>query len=184
MIDKVKSGLFFLILLGVLATGSAMAQNFSGAFSGMRDNGQPIQIEADRLEVTDAKGVAVFAGNVSVVQGSTILKTSKLKVHYRRGGRTKSPAGNVAKIIASGKVAVRSGNQTASANSAVVDLDNKTAILTGDVVVSQGSNVVSGCRLNINLATNAAKLEPCGKKSQANKSNGRVRMIFTPGSTN
>lgn len=143
---------------------SASAQNFSGAFDGMKDNKEPVQIESDSLEVQDEKGVAYFTGNVSVVQGSTILKTSKLTVYYARGGNGAGAAGNVKRIIATGKVAVRSEDQHATANKADVDMVKQMAVLSGSVTVSQGLNVVSGEKLVINMRTNAAKLTGGAKK--------------------
>ena len=50
----------------------------------------------------------------------------------------------------------------------------QVATLDGNVTVSQGVNILTGCKLRINMATNAANLSPC--------SSGRVQMVFTPGS--
>lgn len=164
-------------IAGVMACASlspAFAQSFGGAFEGMSNSKEPIQIEADRLEVEDGNGVAVFEGNVAVNQGTTLLKTSKLKVYYMRDAKTDTPGGNVKKIEATGKVAVRSGDQVATADSAVVDMQAQIATLDGNVTVSQGVNILTGCKLRINMATNAANLSPC--------SSGRVQMVFTPGS--
>jgi lipopolysaccharide export system protein LptA len=167
--------LFWAALLLASAT-TAGAQNFGGAFAGMRSSNEPVQIEADRLEVTDQQGVADFFGNVSVLQGSTLLKTKHLKVFYVRGaGATPGPNGNVRRIEASGGVAVRSEDQRATAETATVDLQGQTAVLSGNVIISQGENVVTGCVLNVNLATNAAVLVPC-----QNAGAGRVKMRFTP----
>lgn len=163
------------LLLSLAAT--AQAQSFGGAFEGMSDSKEPIQIEADRLEVQDQQGVAVFEGNVSVVQGTTILKTTKLKVWYVRDAATNSPGGNVRKIEATGKVAVRSGDQKATSDKAIVDMKAQVATLSGNVTVSQGANILTGCNLRINMATNAANLTPCN--TTAAKS-GRVKMLFTP----
>jgi len=166
-------------VLSLACVTAAMAQNFGGAFEGMKDNKKPIQIEADRLEVEDSKGMAFFEGNVSVVQGSTILKAGNLRVFYiseDEGSANSGPNGNIEKIIAEGKVAVRSGNQLATATSAVFDMKNQTVHLKGNVSVSQGNNIVTGCSLKINIKTSAAKLEPC------KKAGGRVKMLFTPGS--
>lgn len=148
------------------------AQSFGGAFEGMSNSKDPVQIEADRLEVVDGQGVAVFEGNVAVNQGSTLLKAKRLKVHYLRDAKTNEPGGNVRKIEATGKVAVRSGDQMATADSAVVDMQAQIATLTGNVTVSQGENVLVGCNLRINMATNAANLTPCKQ--------GRVQMVFKP----
>ena len=153
----------------------AAAQSFGGAFEGMSNSKEPIQIEADRLEVVDGEGTALFEGNVAVSQGSTLLKTKRLKVYYSREAQSDATGGNIRKIEASGRVAVRSGDQMASADTAVVDMQAQRATLSGNVVVSQGESVLEGCKLQINLATNAANLTPC-----ANTAGGRVRGVFTP----
>jgi lipopolysaccharide export system protein LptA len=166
-----------LAVFASLPPGDAQAQNFGGAFEGMRDQKEPVEIEADRLEVVDKKGVAIFEGNVSVTQGSTLLKTRKLTVYYVGGADgKKGPAGNVRRIEASGKVAVRSNDQLASADNAVVDMQKQEALLSGDVTISQGDNVIKGCKLSIDLATNYAKLEPCQNASKS----GRVIMMINP----
>jgi lipopolysaccharide export system protein LptA len=159
----------------------ASAQSFSGAFEGMSQSDEPIQIEADRLEVMDDQGIAIFDGNVAVVQGTTLMKTKKLKVYYLReseGGGTTGPGGNVKKIEATGKVAVRSGDQNATSDTATVDMQAQIAILNGNVTVSQGANILEGCNLRINMATNAANLTPCKGANEGSK--GRVKMLFTP----
>ncbi len=161
----------------LFVTAAANAQSFGGAFEGMANSDEPIQIEADRLEVIDGEGIALFEGNVSVVQGTTILKTRQLKVWYDRESATDTPGGNVRKIEATGKVAVRSGDQQASADNAVVDMRAQIATLSGSVTVSQGQNILTGCNLRINMATNAANLTPCKTSGQGG---GRVKMLFTP----
>lgn len=171
---RAGGGLIAALLWAALAL-PAGAQSFGGAFEGMSNSDEPIQIEADRLEVLDGEGVALFDGNVSVVQGSTLLKTARLKVFYVRDGNAGAPGGNVRKIEARGKVAVRSGDEAATADTAVVDMQAQQAVLTGNVTVSQGRNIVTGCRLTINMATDAAKLTPCEAASK-----GRVKMLFTP----
>lgn len=168
-----------LIAAGVaamLAAGVASAQDFSGAFIGMQDTDQPIQIEANRLEVNDSKGSAVFDGNVVVVQGATILKTSRLVVVYERGGG--GPNGNIRTLEASGKLAVRAGDQQVSANSGRFDMGSEQIRLSGDVVISQGPNVVTGCSLDVDLKTGAATLEPCAQSNTG----GRIKMLITPNS--
>lgn len=167
-----------LLLLAVFVPAvPVLAQDFGGAFEGMRNTDAPVEIEADRLEVADKQGTAVFVGNVSVVQGSTLLKTKRLTVYYARGGNASSgPGGNIRSIEATGGVAVRSKDQTASADKAIVDMQKQVATLSGNVSISQGQNIVTGCVLTIQLASSAATLTPCASAS----SGGRVQMLFTP----
>ncbi|MBL4891905.1 MAG: LPS ABC transporter substrate-binding protein LptA [Rhizobiaceae bacterium] len=154
----------------------ASAQNFGGAFEGMQDNKQPIQIEADRLEVEDKKGTAYFKGNVNVVQGSTILKAGSLRVYYFSGKNGTSPNSKIKKIEAGGGVAVRSKDQNATADSAVFNIQAETVVMKGHVVISQGPNIATGCVLRVDMKTGAGKLEPC------KKGGGRVKILLNPGS--
>jgi len=167
---------FAVILVAVsslMMIGPATAQNLGGAFDGMRNSGDPIQIQADRLEVADQKGTAVFSGNVEIVQGSTFMKTSKLLVYYAKDSQGNAgPGGNVQRIEATGGVAVRSKDQHASANKAVVNMVTQIATLNGNVAVSQGTNIIEGCLVTVNMKTNDINVEPCAGKSD------RVRVLI------
>ena len=152
----------FAALLVALLPALAAAQNFGGAFDGMRDSDEPVQIEADRLEVVDGEGVAVFEGNVNVVQGTTVLKTSRLKAYYARDARGNAgPGGNLRRIEATGKVAVRSDDQVATADKAVVDMKTQIVTLSGNVAVSQGQNIITGCQIVLDMETNNISVTPC-----------------------
>ena len=147
--------------LGLVFQSGANAQSFGKAFEGMGDNNAPIQIEADRLEIIDNQNTALLTGNVSVVQGKTLLKASRIKVFYlREGDKTKSSSG-VRQIEASGTVAIRSDDNYATADSAIVDMVKEHVTLKGDVRVSQGGNILKGCTMTVNLKTNVANVKPC-----------------------
>ena len=57
---------------------------------------EPIQIESDKLEVREKENMAIFSGNVSVVQGPTLLKAGKLTVFYVKGTDGSATAGTSA----------------------------------------------------------------------------------------
>lgn len=173
---KALLSVLFAMVLSTFMGVSVNAQSFSGAFDGMKKSDEPVQIQADKLEVRDSKGWAKFSGNVEVVQGSTVLKASKLTVYYSKDSGNKGPAGNVQRIVATGKVAVRSGADQVTANSADIDMKNQVALLTGGVTLTQGNNIVQGCKLRINLANNDAILTPCTNKKNGKK--GRVTIMF------
>lgn len=160
-------------LLGVLTmvAGGARAQDFAAAFSGF-DTGStvPIQIEADQLEVRDEEKVAIYTGNVRVRQGETILEAPTLRVYY--SGETSVsgvPGSQVSRIEAGPGVVVRSGDRTASGDNAVLDMANDLITMNGNVVLTEGPNVVRGERLIVNLATKEGRVE-----------GGRVQTLITP----
>jgi lipopolysaccharide export system protein LptA len=163
------------LALAISLSVPAGAQTFGGAFEGMSNSDEPIQIEADRLEVQDQDGTATFSGNVAVTQGSTQMRTKNLRVHYSRDSNGKAgPGGNVKKIEASGGVAVQSNDQVASADKATVDMETQIASLSGNVSVSQGNNIITGCLITINMKTNNIDVKPCSKESGS----GRVKVLI------
>jgi lipopolysaccharide export system protein LptA len=162
---------FFVAALLALSAGAACAQDFGAAFSGFNSGSDtPIQIEADRLEVRDAEKLAIYSGHVRVLQGETLLETPELHIFYKGEATTATVAGSsVSRIEAGPGVAVRSGDQTATADRAVFNMADNMVVLSGNVVVTKGENIVRGERLVVNLTTKEGHIE-----------GGRVQTLITP----
>ncbi|MBD8878439.1 lipopolysaccharide transport periplasmic protein LptA [Roseibium polysiphoniae] len=156
-------------------TGYSAAQTFSDAFAGFGSNDkEPIQIEAEELEVEDKTNSATFKGDVVVTQGETQLKTQKLRVFYD-GSASGTTQQKISRLEAAGRVYISAKDQTATGDEASFDMKREVMVMTGDeVVLSQGPNVVVGNRLTVNLKTGKADL-------QAQKS-GRVKVLIQPNS--
>ena len=176
--------------LVVAFAANAPAQTSKGvpnALQGFSENrGQPIAIEAGRLEVRDKQGVATFTGNVKVVQGDTTMHCKTLVVFYEdkpTPGAAKAaapgPGGSqqISKLEAHGEVIVTQKDQTATGDNGLFDMRSNSVTLTGNVVVSQGQNVVRGERLVVDLTSGVSRVD-------AGKSTGPVRMLIQqqPGS--
>ena len=155
------------------------------ALQGFSENrNQPIEIEAARLEVRDKQKVATFTGNVKVVQGDTTMRCKSLVVFYEGdavpgagAGTAKAaapgPGGStqISKLEARGGVIVTQKDQTATGESGLFEMKSNTVTLIGNVVVSQGQNVVRGERLVVDLTTGVSRVD-------AGKSTGPVRMLI------
>ena len=161
---------------------------------------QPIQIESATLDVRDKSKMATFSGDVQVVQGDMTIKCQTLVVFYGAGGPgagspvsaiTHSPsaigpaaqkpggmvpqgANDIRRIEARGGVTVISKDQNASGDLGVYDVKKKTITLTGNVVVSQGKNVLHGDRVIVDTTTGNAHIE------SATTSPSRVRALIQP----
>lgn len=159
-----------------------------------QDQNQPIQIDARSLEVHDKQKQATFTGDVKVVQGDTTMTCKKLVVFYGQeigiGGTqpvvaANSTAGvvpdsqNIRRIEARGDVNVLSKDQTASGDLGVYDPLTKTITLTGNVVVTQGKNVIHGGRVIVNTISGNAHVEPA-----PGTPDGRVRALIIPNKGN
>ena len=83
-------------------------------------------------------------------------------------------AQDIRRIEARGGVTVVSKDQNASGDLGVYDLKKKTITLTGNVVVSQGKNVLHGDRVVVDTTTGNAHIDS-GTTSQ-----NRVRALILP----
>ncbi len=173
-IARISAAVFFLALASPVD-----AQDASQAFRGFSTrSSDPIQIEADRLEVRDTEKIAVYQGNVRVRQGETLLKTSELRVHYTGNASGGAPGSGVDRIETAGPVTVRSGKQTASGDRAIFEMAREMVTLTGNVVIADGENVVRGNRLVVDLK--ARKASMYGGASTGG--GGRVQTVINPNS--
>jgi lipopolysaccharide export system protein LptA len=160
----------------------------------------PVQIEAATLEVHDKSKTATFSGNVQVVQGDTTMKCRSLVVFYGQEvglgepaaqaatATVKSPLGapraaqNIRRIEARGAVTVITKDQSASGDLGIYDLKTKTITLSGNVVVSQGQNVIHGERVVVDTETGNARVESGATGASAGgPGSGRVRALIQPG---
>ncbi len=163
---------------------------------------QPIQIESATLEVRDKNKMATFSGDVVVVQGDTTIKCQTLVVLYgaehgpaaARPGATATQSGqsttggtrtqkgpvvpqgsqDIRRIEARGGVTITTKDQIATGDLGVYDPKKKTMTLTGNVVVSQGKNVLHGDSVVVDTVTGDAHFES-GASTQ-----NRVRALILP----
>lgn len=151
--------------------------------SGLKLSGdQPIQIESDKLEVRQADSVAVFSGNVTVTQGPTTLKAGKMTVYYVKdpntakgaaaGASAMTGSANIDHLVVDNKVYMKSNDQIATGDNGTFDMKTQVLVLAGkEVVLSQGPNVLKGCKLTVQMKSGLAQVDGCG---------GRVIMSMTP----
>ncbi len=165
------------------APAPAPAQGVTDALSGFSvESNEPVRIESDVLEVRDGEKVAVFSGNVVVIQADTTMRTTTLKVHYTgdpSGAETGQPGAgqNISRLEANGGVVVETGDQKATGEWAVFEMATQEVTMGGDVVLSQGRNVLRGTSLVVNLRSGTSRLV-----STAGGGSGRVQGLFIPGS--
>jgi lipopolysaccharide export system protein LptA len=166
-----------------LASADAGAQQSSGppnALQGFSKNrGQPVKIQAATLEVRDKDRIATFTGDVRVVQGDTELRSKVLVVFYEEEpGKPSMPAAQagpggqqqIKRMEAKGGVVVTQKEQTAVGDTGDFEMQANTVTLTGNVVVTQGQDVVKGHKLVVDLTTGVSKFD-----------GGRIDALFNTG---
>ena len=154
----------------VLAAGMAMAQSANIALGTKAfDRTQQVEVSADELSVDQSTGQAVFQGNVLVVQGEVRMSAGRVAVIYTQDGGT---ANGISSLQATGGVTFVTANDAVEANEASYSVENGTVQLSGDVILTQGQNAISGERMIVDLNSGQGRME------------GRVRTIFNPSTGN
>lgn len=157
------------VLALALAPASLSAQGANVSLGGLAfDNSAPIEVSADNLSVDPNDGSAVFEGNVLVAQGELRLAANLIRVEYATDAEgTRLPS--IGKVSATGGVTFVNGADAAEAAQAVYTVADASLVLTGDVLLSQGENVVTGDRLFVDLEAGTGRIE------------GGVRTVFQAG---
>lgn len=132
----------------------AFAQGAGVAFSGMEhDASAPVEIVSDQLSVDQAENLAVFVGNVIVVQAALRLSADQVRVEY-----SDDDSSDISTVVAIGNVTFVNGAEAAEAQKAVYTLASGEIVMTGDVLVTQGRSALSGEKLVVNLDTGKGEM--------------------------
>lgn len=156
-----------IVLAAALALSSAAALAQAGgasvAFGSLKgDPTQPVEVTSDQLNINQTDGTAVFTGNVVVVQGAMRLAAAEVRVFYAPGGK------KIDRLNATGGVTLTNGGETAEAREAVYTIVEGSVVMTGDVLLTQGTSALSGSKLTVDLADGTGMME------------GRVQTVFVP----
>ncbi|HWL57814.1 MAG TPA: lipopolysaccharide transport periplasmic protein LptA [Paracoccus sp. (in: a-proteobacteria)] len=158
----IRSGLLPLSLsLALMMAHGASAQ--STGFGNAQDVSAPVEVTADTLQVDQKTGLAVFSGNVLIGQGAMRLSADRVTVTYAG-----QDARKISALKAEGNVTMVSGEDAAEAKTADYDVESGNVVLRGDVLLTQGQNVLAGETVTVDLATGRAN------------ASGRVRSVLQP----
>lgn len=170
------------------------------------DPNAPVQIEAARLDVDDTAKQAVFTGDVRAIQGDFIIRANEVAATYTGSaglnatGSTDQTnlaskgAAQLSRIKAKNNVKITSNEgQTATGDWADFDPKANTATLGGDVVLTQGKNIVRGTKLVIDMntgesvikteavASGRSNVAPDGTATTSTGTSNRPSAVFYPG---
>lgn len=174
---------------------------FGGNFK--TDPSAPVDVAADRLDVDDQAKLAVFSGTVKAQQAGFVLEAAELAASYSGSAGlagtgdvikpdAQQAAARLTRIKAKKNVVVTSKEgQKATGDWADYDTKANTVTLGGDVVMTQGKNIVRGTKLVIDMTSGESVIstETAGggmtSSSQADGSglivkSGRPSAVFYP----
>lgn len=122
---------------------------------------QPISFGADAGEYVG--NTVTLRGRAELIQGDNRLRADTVSGLNQTGESV---------IEASGNVYFVTPEQTIRGDRAVYTTANDMIVVTGDVILTQGQNVLTGSRLTYNVRTQSARIEAAGQ--------GRIRGVFYP----
>jgi len=176
-----------------LAGGGLGAPGLAAAQISPQSSG-PMDISADNGTFVAATCQSTWSGSAEVLQGTSRLRANEIRAFFKKKpgggdgaagkgggavgglpGGPQSACGATDRIEADGDVFYVTPDQTARGDRAVYTADNDLIVMTGNVIVVQGKNVVRGDRLTIHVATRAAQME---SDAHGRGAPSRVRGVF------
>ncbi|KQY80532.1 organic solvent tolerance protein OstA [Brevundimonas sp. Root1423] len=121
----------------------------------------PISFGADSGEYVG--NTVTLRGRAELIQGQNRLRADSVSGLSQTGE---------SRIQANGNVYFVTPEQTIRGDSAVYTTADDMIVVTGDVILTQGQNVLTGSRLTYNVRTQTARIEAGGQ--------GRIRGVFYP----
>lgn len=153
-----------LVLMASLMIASATAQETVLAFEGLRAaSTKPMEITADRLDASQKDLTATFTGHVQVTQGGLHLSADSLRVNYAAGNKKQ-----IDQMFASGNVLMSTPSEAAESAAATYSLKDHSLVMTGNVLLTQAGNVMSGSTLTVDVTNGTGRMD------------GRVKTVLQP----
>jgi len=139
-----------LVLAVLLAVGARGAEAPLGTWA---QGKEPLQVDAQSLEVRGEEARVVFSGQVRARQGDLTLEADRLEVTLDPKTRELRSA------FAQGNVRIRRGDVLATGRTARYDATRGVVVLEGNPKVWRGKNLVAGDRITLFLAQDRSVVE-------------------------
>ena len=152
------------LLMAVPAIGGAQTNQQAAPTPAITSGGGAVAFGADAGEVSP--NGFTLRGRAEVIQEDNRLRADAINGYGSNN--------TLSRIEATGNVYFVTPEQTVRGDRAVYTIANDEVVVTGDVILTQGQNVLTGGRAVYNTRTRTARIEGGG--------NGRIRGVFYPDS--
>ncbi len=172
--ERLHSGGQHVLVLGLLLL-------FGGEVLALStDKDQPIQVEADGMEIDEGKGVTIYSGDVEMVQGSIRIKADKIYIFQSEG--------NTDRLEAEGKpVYFRQRpdgkKEDVKGNALRIEYNTNSELLymVGDAVLYPGDgHKLTSQRITYDRVKAVMKAGAAVSKGKSVKKSGRVKTVLAP----
>lgn len=154
----------------------------------------PLDITADELETANNACTSIWRGHAEALQEAARLRADVLTADFEvkpqqhastggsaSGGGQSGACGDLIRLKADGSVYYATPTEKVHGDNAIYEAASTTLTITGDVVATQGPNVLRGTRMVFNTQTGQGHMEGAVKgRNQPN----RPRGVFYPKQSN
>ena len=166
----------FALTLALMGMVGLNAQSIAG-----HNSNAPVDYGADRIELQDRQNRVVLSGNVVIQQAGLTLNAARTLVNFSNNGGLR-----IQRIMATGGVSVKRGNEAASGEVAVYDFNRRIITMSGNVRLNRGGDTLNGGRLVIDLVSGVSSVDGrasgsssvSGAEATTSPGNGRVTGTF------
>lgn len=164
---------------------SLVALLVAPALADRSDRSQPVNIEANRITVDEAKKVQIFEGNVQLTQGTMVLRAEKLVVSQDADGYQKGIAYAGNNRLASFRQKREGKNEYIEGEAERIEHDSKAekTELFNKAYIKSGLDEVHGQYISYDARSEnyiVSGAAPAGSVGPTTPSDGRVRAVIQP----
>jgi lipopolysaccharide export system protein LptA len=168
------------LALGAVLAAAALASPAAAQLAA--NSSAPVDITADELETVNSGCTSIWRGNAEALQDTARLRANTLTADFQiKPGGKAGGCGDLVRMRADGAVYYVTPQQKVHGDAAVYEATSDTLTVTGDVVATQGQNVLRGSRMVFNTRTGQGHME--GAARGRNKAE-RPRGVFYPKQSN
>jgi lipopolysaccharide export system protein LptA len=165
------------------------ASHSTGALLPGASSKEPVSIDAGKLDYFDKESKLVYTGDVVAKQGESTLRASVLTIFLTKDKKAGAPdaapadpsavspasGSSIRRMEARGPVTIISKDEVGTGDNGSYDKGDNKITLTGNVTLTQATNVIKGDKLVYDMTSGQAQVS-------SGQTAGRVSSVFTPGS--
>lgn len=142
--------------IGGFALTTALAGGMNLAAQGIarHDSRAPVTYDAGKFVLDDRANQVIFSGGVIVNQAGLRIQSDRMLVNFTDAGQLE-----IQRITATGGVVITRGDERASGDNAVYDLNRRIITMAGNVALRRGTDTLNGGRLVIDLDSGLSTID-------------------------
>ena len=157
----------------VIAATAALSLLAGVAAAQVSSQGGPYMVSADDLHADGVAHIQYYDGRVEIIQNDSRLRADHIKViHSSTMAGGGDGWGEIVTIEATGNVYYVTPDEKMKGDSAVYTKSADTMVITGNVALQQGQNIMTGDRLTTTVSTGTSTFD--------SPQSGRVHAVFYP----